>query len=197
MRTSTLIFVLFIVTGCDLPQPSGTHQSSPSSAPKRTTTSSGKASVLQIGDKGNQAPVPVPIPKQKWNLDYAEKAWGLKLKDFKSEVILPQTGESFPASPMVTYKLLLEFTKDLNEADLRAVTGAFGTHIPPQPYDAEFVVIDEDSVVTGSLGGQFSYQGQVTGVKGDAVWLVIRHAGFDVPRDGKSIQRIELRPKKK
>jgi hypothetical protein len=58
-------------------------------------------------------------------------------------------------------------------------------------------VIDLDGVVVAKCRWHITYKGEVTGVKGDAFWLVVpdgfRHLE-ELP-DLKRLQRVELRPR--
>jgi hypothetical protein len=141
-----------------------------------------------------------PILKEKWNLDYAEKTWGLKFKGFKYiEVVTPSRVASLPDFKNGSFHLLLEFTKDLKGQDLQSLKTGFNQTSQVEPYDVEFVVIDEDNVIVSKILGPPAYKGEVTGVKGDAFWLIFRDnlSGSYILPDLKVVKRVELRPRQK
>src|SRR5262249_27741365 len=109
-----------------------------------------------------------PIPKGKWDVRHAEKTWGLQMKGFKYvEKVRVFSGKR---ETETSYHLLLEFTKDLPLQELYSLRETLRSS---SPTPVNFVVIDEDSVPVAKNDG-IEVKGEVTGVKGDAFWLVVK-----------------------
>jgi hypothetical protein len=155
-------------------------QERPTEPPKRPDTE-----VVQTDkDKADAAkPAPsetkTPIPKEKWDLSYAEKAWGVTLKSVSYE--------DNRKPPL--YKLVLEFTKDINGEERQAIYGALNS-APRMVRTVDFYFLDADNVVM-THHSQFAVEGEVTGKKGDAFRLLVVPAA-----DQFKAVKVELRPKK-
>jgi hypothetical protein len=120
-----------------------------------------------------------PIPKEKWDLSYAEKAWGVTLKSV--------TYEDNRKPPL--YKLVLEFTKDINSDERQAIYGALNS-VPRMVRTVDFYFLDADNVVM-THHSQFTVEGEVTGKKGDAFRLYVLPAA-----DQFKAVKVVLRPRK-
>ena len=124
-----------------------------------------------------------PIPQDKWNLDYADKTWGLKLKGVSC-----MDGNQ-------THTLVVEFTKDLTPEELKAVKEAFpsGTDRKGLSKTVAFYFFDKEGVVM-SKSASFWSTSERTGVKGDAFRVDVTRPG-DKGReiDLKDVARVELR----
>src|SRR5262249_36157294 len=83
----------------------------------------------------------IPLAKDKWNLSYIEKLWGLTLKDVR---YVDMEGASHRS-----YKLLLEFTRDLKEEEQTAVRQALHQDREGQInlVGLQFYFFDSDKVV--------------------------------------------------
>jgi hypothetical protein len=181
-----------------------THAPGPDKAEKPPEQTEKAGNQTEKADKApaggvteNDRTAAAPISKDKWDVSHAEKTWGVRLKGFKyiEEAGLPNEKDDGRA---LSYQLLLEFTKDLEGPDLWAVKGWFASSSPPSPHALEFVVIDLDGVPVAKVDWGVTYKGDVTGVKGDAFWLIIPDAFRHLKglEDVKRVKRVELRPKR-
>ena len=123
-----------------------------------------------------------PIPQDKWNLDYADKTWGLKLKGVSCKVTPPQ------------HTRVLEFSKDLTPEELKAVKEAFPSSTEGKGLSktVAFYFFDKESVVLSKSVGFWSTS-EITGVKGDAFRVIVAPPGDKVAIDLKDVARVELR----
>lgn len=136
-----------------------------------------------------------PIPRSKWNLDYLEKAFGVRFKGFKCiEETRRVRDDDHPEYLIRTYRFLLEFTKDMSENDLALFKMRFASYSPPRPDQIEWAIIDTDGVVVSRTSGSPTFKGEMTGKKGDAFWIVIRDP---VSGDARNVQKIEIRSRQK
>jgi hypothetical protein len=120
----------------------------------------------------------------KYNLDYLEKTWGIKLKS--PQIDLRGRGGS-------EIKLLLEFTKDVE--NVQGMRDAFQPIIITSAKDNRlpklyFYVFDDDNVSLAKM--QITYtQGEVTGKKGDAFRITVGQIGGT---DLQKAKKLEVRP---
>jgi hypothetical protein len=126
-----------------------------------------------------------PIAKDKWNLTYADKLWGLKLKAVK--YVDKSDDAASGLSRAGSYKLLLEFTRDLKDEERAAAQRAFGLRALQ---GLELYFFDTDNVLR-TKQTSMSIDGEVTGIKGDAFWLILS-ANF--PK-GPNVAKAQLRPR--
>lgn len=128
----------------------------------------------------------VELPLDKWDDAYLQKEWGAKVK---SVTILPD-GD---------YALVVEFLKDFD--DVTKLQQAFhkkfsGTVSDTHPMFV-FYFFDADNVAVGSPLPHLRLEGEVTGVKGDAVRLIVRSARSAGPDSPRRITRASVRPVKR
>jgi hypothetical protein len=205
MRTFVVFLAFAAVIGCE--RPGGDHSKAEShdqladggqvkapgseTAPAPAKPDDKPANAVTEATSGmRDRTASAPIPKERWNLEYAEKTWGIKLKDFKyiEDPSYRWTGE---------FRLLLEFTKDLPAKELTPIKPPHG--YTSFPYNVQFVILDADSVPIGWIPWSPTSAGSITGVKGDAFWVVCRSysrdssAGHNVS-DLKGVKRVDLRP---
>jgi hypothetical protein len=128
-----------------------------------------------------------PVPKSKWKSDYTEKTWGLQLKTVK------YTTSQQPAE----IKVVLEFTKDLQADELKALKEAFTR----KEGGLEFCFFDEDGVIfIKATSMDYGVAGDLSGVKGDAIRCVIGLPKnspllfLNSPEASKKVSKVELRP---
>ncbi len=123
------------------------------------------------------------IPQEKWNIEFAEKMWGMKLQSVSYD----------PKSQQFT--LIMAYTKDLSKEELKPFVAAF----PPldSAKGAEgrskvvaFYFIGKDNVILAKHSF-FWTDSEPTGVKGDAVKLQMTR-----PTDNAKVAKVELRPLK-
>jgi hypothetical protein len=131
-----------------------------------------------------------PIPAEKWNFEYAEKTWGIKLKQVKYV-----QGDYWTSE----YRILLEFTRDLTAEELALIKPTDDGRSRFVPQNVAFVILDEESVPIGRIEWSPVSADQMTGVKGDAFWVVCRRYSHDnsagMSVSGlKGVKRVELRP---
>lgn len=120
-----------------------------------------------------------PIPKEKWDLSHAEKDWNVKFKGVRFK---PSDREKFIFD--AKYEFLLEFTKDLDDDELKAMKAAWCPTMKAQ--ELEVVFFDSESVVVSK--SHFTVLGEMTGVKGDAFRVVV-HPQFEALKAGKAAFR--------
>jgi len=171
--------MLVVVVGCTQ---TSTTQTTSEVAEAPTTIGKLRPDGVTEIDQTDQA----PIASERWNLTALEQTWGIKLKRFTyaAEITAPsQYSSSFTVH---RYRLLLEFTRDLCEEEVKEVNRVFN---PERLIGLELVVRDVDSVVQPKAYLTTKVEGRLLGQKGDAFWLLI-HDTFD--RD-KVAHRVELR----
>ena len=108
-------------------------------------------------------PVPEPEGPVEVDASYLEKLPGIKVKSASANRIRIGTGG--PRFLPVT--ILLEFTKNVPESELKAIKQAFAD----KPCKFKFVALDPDNVVVPLPDGArqtFIIEGELTGVKGDS-----------------------------
>src|SRR5205823_4343291 len=101
-------------------------------------------------DKTSDQP---PIPPDKWNLEYADKTWGLKMKSVSY------------STERKSYTFVVEFSKDLNPDELRVVRAAFPARDSGESKILVFYFFDKDNVVL-TKQARFDTTTELTGVKG-------------------------------
>ncbi len=197
MRAWITMLAVCVLIGCEWnPKPAAKRQGPASSnqaaevndddLPKDTEQV--KADGTKEIDKTSNA----PLPKDKWNLDYADKTWGLKFKTLKYvEQVIPPPGKLGTNPSSFHYKLLIECTKDIGSNDEVAKLKMIlqGQQTP----GIEWVALDDDNVVVSRFTNGASVVSDLTGVKGDAFWLMV---AADFPGKDKA-KRIELRGQKR
>lgn len=127
-----------------------------------------------------------PIAKEKWKSDYTEKTWGLKFKTVK-----------YP-SDQSEIRVVFEFTKNLQPDEVKALKAAFER----KEGALEFCFFDEDGVIfTKATFQNYLVQGDISGMKGDAIRCTLPRIGKSSPLDFlsspesvKKVSKVELRP---
>jgi hypothetical protein len=154
-----------------------------------------------------------PLPKAKWSTGFAEKTWGLKIKNVKCT----------PGRSPTEYRVVLEFTKDVAYDDLRTIrrvfppaglpgppTAPMSRRVPPQPDSdekekdkqkdkdtpvfVEFQFFDVDGVLFERCQN-YAVEGEITGRTGDAFRVVMKYYDRAASRAGHTTQvsKVELR----
>ncbi len=128
-----------------------------------------------------------PISKEKWKSDYTEKNWGLKFKTIK------YTTNTIPREIHV----LLEFAKDTNPNDIKAMNDAF----QKKENAMEFCFFDQDGVIFTKVSfGHYTVRGELSGMKGDVVRCSMTCSKngplhfMNFPEVVKKVTKVELRP---
>jgi hypothetical protein len=103
-----------------------------------------------------------PIPKDKWNLEFAEKTWDITLKSMTYK-------EDATKTERKQYHFLFEFSKTLNEAELTQIRMA----LTQGQAKWEIVFFDADNVIVDKVIMQLGVEGEISGTKGDAFRLMI------------------------
>lgn len=137
-----------------------------------------------------QADTP-PIPKERWSAADAEKTWGIKIKNVSHTT--PTVGDKGK------YIVILEFTKELKDEELKSLQEAFAKRKNNKDNNArlQFHFFDADGAVFAKCTSDIGYylEGDLTGRKGDAFRVLIQGSQPDVistPQDGK-IKKVEIR----
>jgi hypothetical protein len=118
----------------------------------------------------------------KWNLDFLEKTWAIKVKSTSQQ----------DSKYQPTFKLLLEITKDLDADQIDTLKTALGLSLkgPGTSIDKkglDFYFFDQDNVVLGKTTARL-LEGEITGKKGDAIRI-----GVDCTLPIANIRKIEAR----
>ncbi|OAI52604.1 hypothetical protein AYO44_16520 [Planctomycetaceae bacterium SCGC AG-212-F19] len=205
MRAWITVLALLMLVGCEWNQKADRQDAGKANGKKsqqgRVANPAGNAAEAAPDDgeetkdgevKETDKTANAPIPQDKWNLDYADKTWGIKLKTLKYvERIIPPPGNRDTSPVSHHYKLLLEFTKDIaSNEELMAIKQTLEMSRSP---GVEFVVFDADNVVVAKFTRGITILSELTGVKGDAFWMTIP-ADFPGKDKGK---RVELRGQRK
>lgn len=124
------------------------------------------------------------IPKDKWNLTHAEKAWKVKAKQVKFTDVSTSGGPYKDGSVrrIQQYELLFEFAESLTDDEVKTLNRTLSGR-----GDVEFVYFDSDNVIR-ERQREMTVSGDATGVKGDAFWVIVR------PPYSRGVVRAELRP---
>lgn len=179
------VFILALsVLGCEDKKPAAEEKKAEEPNPEVVAVKPEEKTAEKPDDGDLKA---ASIPKGKWDVAQAVKAWHADFKDFKF-TDHPTSYETYTDKGLRRFpqnRLRFEFAKDLTADELKAVKAT----LSGGKGDMQFVFFDADNVIR-ERRGDWTIDGEVTGVKGDAFWLVLRPSFMNVVR-------AELRPVRK